>query len=370
MGLETFKLEKIKPKEQNIVTKIMFKVAKELRRPIGEYLGKKFSKVKKVTPQKVTKEKLIEKGKGKGLNLEIENKHTLNGFKFLSSKESKKWIVIFNGMGDQYESHLDALNALSEDVGANVLAFNYRGVGMSSGKPASIKDWVEDGQYVLQYLEKNGVKAEDITIYGHSLGGGIASDVYKKQKEKPSLVMESSPSTLAKAIKSKRGTFAGVAAMLFNWDFNSYKVIKNADSASQEHIALVVNRRDPTVRYQEASLYKKLAKEGRGKLQIVKIGEKHEEFGKVSVKKEIKDFEKVKTPHDKKDISEEAKEYRAQYGELRKKGTLKDLPHPHDRVMDRRAVSPANPFEEKFKKEDEKAYNEIVGVFKSFLNIS
>jgi hypothetical protein len=382
-SFEQFKLEKFKPKEKNGASEIMSRVAKEMRRPLGKYIGKELSKVRHITAvQKEAnaqiKEDLINAGKGEGLKLEV-GKRILDGFKFLNPKEPGKWIVVFNGMGDQYEFHLEALEKLSEDVGANVLAFNYRGFGESSGKPASIDDWVEDGRYMLKYLEQSGVKAENITIYGHSMGGGIASEVYEKQEAKSSLIMESSPSAFVKAIKSRRGTLAGVAAKISRWDFNSYKVIKDAAAQSKANIALVVNRRDPIVRYQD-SLYKKLAKNGAGIIQRVKIGDKQEEFGKVSVKAGIKEFGKAKTsknPLDKKEISEEAKEYRNAYGELRKEGSLKNLPHPHHRVMDRRAAKPVvgedaekfRLFEEKFQKEDEKAYEEIVKVFKGFLNI-
>lgn len=343
------KIENVKKKEQSGLAKLIARI----KRPMGEKLGKQFSKVRNVSSEQKAendkiKNKLIQEGKG------TELKHDLNGF-ILNATGSKKWIIVFNGMGDCYESHLSALHGLSQDVGANVLAFNYR------EKPSSLKDWVEDGQCMLEYLKQKGVKPEDIVLYGHSLGGGIATDVYKSQKIKPGLILESTPSTLAKAIKSKRGNLAGAAAKLFNWNSNSFQVIKNADPKSLEHIALIVNRRDPTVRYQEASLYKKLGK----KVQRVKIGEKHEEFGKVSVKG-VKDLNKTSVN------AEEAKKYREAYAKLRKQRAHVHLPHPHERVMDRRMKSVEGdenlkPFIEKFKREDEKAYEEIVNLFRGFL---
>lgn len=362
---ETFKLEKIQKKQSSVIARIV----KELKRPIGTYLGKIFAKVTITSDDKLKKQELIKKGKGVGLKLEIEKKHTLDGFQLLNSN-SKKWIVVFNGMKASYESSLNALEGLSEDVGANVLAFNYRGVGDSTGKPTSIKDWVEDGQYVLKYLEEKGVLPEDIVIYGHSMGGGIASEVYKKQEKKPGLFLEASPHCLAKAIQAKRGGIAGIAAKYFNWNFNSHKVI-NGDSTAK--IALLVNRRDPTVRYHK-SLYKKLVKNGDGKIQRIKIGEKQEEFGKISVKSGVKDFAKEKSPKDKKELSEAAKTYKKKYEALKKDKVIKHLPHPHARVMDRRLAQgiedeKLQPFQEKFKKEDDIAYEKMVTIFKEFLNI-
>lgn len=381
-SIETIQLNKLKPKEKHVMAKFISNAFEGLKRPMGERLGREFSKAKNITEEQkqanqATKEKLVKEGTGKEFNFEIGDQHTLNGFEFYPPKPSDKWIVVFNGMGSRYETHLEALDALSKDVGANVLAFNYRGVGDSSGKPAALKDWVEDGQYMLEYLKQKKIPPENIALYGHSLGGGVASDVYKKQDKKSALIMESSPSALSKAVQSKKGILAGLATKLFNWDFNSYRVIKNADAS--QNIALIVNRRDPTVRYQEASLYKKLAKKEEGKFQRIKIGEKQEEFEKVSVKTGEKDFKKPKSRKEKTEISDAAKEYRTQYGKLRKEGTLKDLPHPHKRVMDRsRDAKPKvegaagenlRKFESKFKQEDTQAYAEIVKVFKGFLNI-
>lgn len=286
-------------------------------------------------------------------------------------KNNNKWIVVFNGMGDRYERHLNALDDLSENVGANVLAFNYRGVGSSSGKPSSIKDWVEDGEYALKYLKEKGVKPENIVIYGHSLGGGIAAEVYEKQNIKSALVVESTPSSLHQGIKSKRGALAALAAKTFNWDFNSYKVVKDADQASKNRIAVVVNRRDPTVRYQEASLYKKLGKKNVSGYERIKIGEKHEGLEKTSVKKGVKTSSKTQKEEER-EIPEEAKQYREKYGELRKKGIHTQLRHPHDRIMDMPAKplkGDLQPFQEKFAKEDKEAYQAFVKVCKDFLSI-
>ena len=72
----------------------------------------------------------------------------------------------------------------------NLLAFNYRGYGNSSGEP-SIRGIKQDGMAVYGYLiDELGEKPSDIIIHGHSLGTMVATWL-AVEKPAAGLVLES-----------------------------------------------------------------------------------------------------------------------------------------------------------------------------------
>ena len=73
---------------------------------------------------------------------------------------SPGWVVWLNANGVQYEDNVHFARALANDSGANVLLFNYRGVGRSSGAIRTAHDLVVDGKAALQHLLDQGVPAQ------------------------------------------------------------------------------------------------------------------------------------------------------------------------------------------------------------------
>lgn len=63
---------------------------------------------------------------------------------------------------------------LQEDNGCNVLMLEYRGYGVSTGKPDE-KGLMIDGQAGLQYIrDRPDLKDARVVVYGQSLGGALA----------------------------------------------------------------------------------------------------------------------------------------------------------------------------------------------------
>jgi len=82
------------------------------------------------------------------------------------------WIIWLNANGVCFEEILQFLAEYGATVGCHVLAFNYRGVGLSTGKPLSGLDLVKDGEAAVRFLRKRGVAPEKILLHGHSGGSG------------------------------------------------------------------------------------------------------------------------------------------------------------------------------------------------------
>ncbi|MBA3660300.1 MAG: alpha/beta hydrolase [Gammaproteobacteria bacterium] len=121
---------------------------------------------------------------------------------FSSSVAEKHYIIKFNGNGMLYQDVLANCARDADQLQATVIAFNYRGVGSSSGIPKSIEDLVNDGIAQVQRLLDHGVDAKKITLDGLSLGGAVATLVAKHfhdQKQRVYLWNDRSLSSISKA---------------------------------------------------------------------------------------------------------------------------------------------------------------------------
>eukprot|EP00040_Diaphanoeca_grandis_P006684 m.38317 g.38317 ORF g.38317 m.38317 type:complete len:436 (+) comp17886_c0_seq1:211-1518(+) len=89
-----------------------------------------------------------------------------------------RWIVFFNGNAMLIEHNASELQILAHKLGANIVAFNYRGVGCSEGCPRNASDLVDDGTAVMDYLvQERSVDPSRILIMGISLGGCVGACV-------------------------------------------------------------------------------------------------------------------------------------------------------------------------------------------------
>lgn len=86
----------------------------------------------------------------------------------------KKYIIYFTDKKVLYEDTIEALKSDAIEFQSNVIGFNYRGVGKSTGCPTSSYDFVIDGIAEVEWLLERGISSENITLRGHSLGGGVA----------------------------------------------------------------------------------------------------------------------------------------------------------------------------------------------------
>jgi len=89
------------------------------------------------------------------------------------------YIIKFNGNGFLFEDNLPQLMDDAYRLKANVIAFNYRGVGKSLKVPESINDLVTDGIAEVQQILDRKVLPKHIILDGLSLGGGVATLVAK-----------------------------------------------------------------------------------------------------------------------------------------------------------------------------------------------
>lgn len=87
----------------------------------------------------------------------------------------QKYIINLVGNGMCYEHIIDDMKEDAKALKANVVGFNLRGVGQSTGRAKSKEDLVTDGIAQVQRLLDQGVSPQNITLKGYSLGAGVAT---------------------------------------------------------------------------------------------------------------------------------------------------------------------------------------------------
>lgn len=95
--------------------------------------------------------------------------------------DTGKWIVFFNGNAMLAQHMLEHHEDLASRLQCNILAFNYRGCGESTGAPGSFCDLVVDGITAVEYCITRSSNSNDdsgkVLLMGVSLGGTVASGV-------------------------------------------------------------------------------------------------------------------------------------------------------------------------------------------------
>jgi fermentation-respiration switch protein FrsA (DUF1100 family) len=104
----------------------------------------------------------------------------INAF-YRSDPASKQVLLWFHGNAENIGYGLEHLRALAK-IGVNILAVDYRGYGKSEGKPEEAGVY-QDADAAYDYLTKQRhFRAEDIIIYGHSLGGAVAVNLASRRR--------------------------------------------------------------------------------------------------------------------------------------------------------------------------------------------
>jgi len=123
----------------------------------------------------------------KAVNLDYEDVwgETADGTRihgwFIPATEAKVTLLFCHGNAGNISHRLESI-ALFNSLGLNVLIFDYRGYGQSTGK-VSEQGFYQDVSAMWQALtDKQGIKAENIVIFGRSLGAAVASQLATRVK--------------------------------------------------------------------------------------------------------------------------------------------------------------------------------------------
>jgi fermentation-respiration switch protein FrsA (DUF1100 family) len=112
----------------------------------------------------------------------------LNGW-YIPDKKSEFTVLFCHGNGGNIMHRLDSTNILY-NLGLNCFIFDYRGYGNSEGKPSEEGTYL-DAMAAYKWLrEEKKISANNIIVFGRSLGGSIAAQLASKVEVK-TLIIES-----------------------------------------------------------------------------------------------------------------------------------------------------------------------------------
>ncbi|MGD1714678.1 alpha/beta hydrolase [Dapis sp. BLCC M172] len=117
---------------------------------------------------------------------------------YLPLPKAKYTILYSHGNAENLGRILPRLRDL-RDIGFNIFSYDYQGYGTSQGKP-SVEGAYEDINAAYEYLtQKLGIPANQIIVYGRSVGGGPSVDLASR-KPVAGLVIESSFTTAFRVV--------------------------------------------------------------------------------------------------------------------------------------------------------------------------
>ena len=107
------------------------------------------------------------------VSLETDDKIRLAGW-YIPKDDSRGVLLFCHGNAGNIGHRLESIEIFHK-LGLDVFIFDYRGYGLSEGKPTEIGMY-EDAEAAWRYLtEKRLVDAEKIIVFGRSLGGAVAA---------------------------------------------------------------------------------------------------------------------------------------------------------------------------------------------------
>jgi len=100
---------------------------------------------------------------------------------FIPGQEAKYTLLFCHGNGGNLSGRLDKILILRQ-AKVNIFIIDYRGYGLSSGKPKELGIYL-DAQAGYDYLiDKRGTDPEQIILYGESIGAAVIIDLASREK--------------------------------------------------------------------------------------------------------------------------------------------------------------------------------------------
>ncbi len=162
-----------------------------------------------------------------GLNYEEVQLTTADGVRlagwFVPAANSDFVLLFFHGNGGNISHRLDSIEQFRR-LGLSVFIIDYRGYGHSEGRTTEAGTYL-DAEAAWRYLtQERGVAAENIIIFGRSLGGAVAAAL--AEKHPPRLLILESTFTSVPEMAARQFWFAP-ARQLARIQYNTAARLQN-----------------------------------------------------------------------------------------------------------------------------------------------
>lgn len=157
---------------------------------------------------------------------------------------SEDTIVWFHGNAGNISNRVHNILLMNRHVGANLFIFDYRGYGLSEGKPSE-KGMYSDGEGALEYLtSRDDIDSDRLVLFGRSLGGGVVVELGARHRVK-AVIIESSFTSVDEMSRYMRPStaFFALSRLLVRSRFDSLSKMGSIHSP----VMVVHGDRDVTV---------------------------------------------------------------------------------------------------------------------------
>ena len=171
---------------------------------------------------------------------------------------SKTTLLWFHGNAGNISHRLDNILALNQRLGVGVFIIDYRGYGLSEGKPSE-KGLYMDAEAALAYLTEDlGLEPErEIVLFGRSLGVGVAVDMGTRHRFK-GIILESGFTSIRDMAETSGSLIpVPIVLALFEARYDSLSKIGRVESP----VMILHGDRDDTVPFEMAEKLFEAARE-------------------------------------------------------------------------------------------------------------
>lgn len=181
--------------------------------PASHYLDKFFNNAARQTLVKF--DDIMPTLEGKIKTVKIKNISAWD----INPKKSQNYVLFLHGMSQNVSNYQRMYEKLlSKNQG--VFAVEYRGYGVNKKNKVSENKLRKDVELAYNYLtETKGIKPQNITVIGHSMGGALATNFASKHPEIKSLILLCpivKPSFLGQKFKTNKNLGIGMPNSIKN----------------------------------------------------------------------------------------------------------------------------------------------------------
>lgn len=175
----------------------------------------------------------------------------------------RKYLLYVGGNGELFELTYQSIAVLADRLGVTIVMANPMGVGRSEGVTRNADDLVLAARSTVEWLltssksPQQGVSRRDLVVFGHSIGGGVASRLVSQHYPECGLVLDRTFSLLSDAAISlspvtKNPTF--VRTVLAMTGFGDFDNVQHFQLVPHARKLITYHRSDQIIKFKESSI--------------------------------------------------------------------------------------------------------------------
>lgn len=194
----------------------------------------------------------------KSFAIEKRDGKKLHAAEYLNpNAKENRWMIFLPGNDTRFEGAIEEYHHLANDLGVNLLMFNYRGIGLSEGVFYSASQLKIDAATCIEYLKEfKQADEKNVLLFGHSQGGGVAAETDVHYPE-ARVVNDRSYASTAKVASTVGTAVLGSIVKTIGYQIDAHKAWMKIPEAQK---LIIYHHRDEVIHYHKAGLYKSVKK--------------------------------------------------------------------------------------------------------------